>query len=112
MSETWGTFDGPWGFCRYCAFEIPVYEDGRLFYHERGRHYNASQMCNGSGQDPTPQPGPEATPLVCVSLVKSYAHLQARKKRVTEREEYLRTRARAAAPKKDVKLEVIVRGGD
>lgn len=91
--------NGEWGFCRYCIFEVPV-EDGRMVDHERnvlvaGKKY----PCAGSGQEPTPQPGPEAVPVVCVSLRKSYAHLAARKKRAEERAEYRAMQARLAALK-------------
>jgi len=41
------------GYCRVCHFVVGLVEDGRLIFHERGRHSNSIAACDGSGRKPS-----------------------------------------------------------
>lgn len=75
--------NGEWGFCRTCAFEVPV-EGGRLVSHNRNVSMGGTFTCSGSGKEPTEQPGPDVEPLKLVLLTKSASYLALRRRRSEE----------------------------
>jgi hypothetical protein len=103
--------NGAWGYCKWCAFEVPVGSYGRLLFHERGHFIGGKATCPGSGQELTPQPGPEAEPLALVSLHKTARHFADRKKRADQQAHVRVMQARLAALR-DISIEVIASGGD
>lgn len=53
-----------WGFCRICAFEVPIDADsGLLTEHRYSVDLSTRVPCKGSLTEPTEQPAPEAAPL-------------------------------------------------
>ena len=52
----------PWGFCQYCAFEVPV-DDGVLVEHRRNTNGIVPVVCCGSHTPPTGQGAPEVRPI-------------------------------------------------